>query len=386
MIGIISYNIHSVHMNYGAALHSWAFQQYLNRLGRDSVVINYFPASFKRHGLSYSIKYPFLNYKRFWNIPHLIYHITNWLVLGYFPNLRKYKKFSRFFNEKVKKTQNEYNQKVLKSISDIEGLGIDTFVAESDVIWKLAINGIFDGVFFLQFPSAEGKRKVAYAPSLSSRPFTKYEEEQFLKLVSDFTAISTRERQGAEYLTKTLKKNVEWMLDPTLLLDECDYLPIAKLPQEQDYILLYNCMRNDQEMVKEAEAYAQRKGKKLIEVSNWNINRLINKHKVVTDAGIEEFLGYFKNASEVICNAFHGVCFSVIFKKPFYVFQRDNSDYRMKNITDELGLVSRFVPCHNKHLPEGDLVIDYDDVYRKLGIHRQRSFKYIEDYILLSQK
>ncbi len=164
MIGIISYNIHSVHMNYGAALHSWAFQQYLKQKGRDSVVINYFPASFKRHGLSYSIKYPFLNYKRFWNITHLIYHITNWLILGFTPNLRKYKKFSRFFNEKMKKTQNEYSQKELKSISDIEGLDINTFVAESDVIWKLAVNGTFDEVFFLQFPSAESKRKVAYAP------------------------------------------------------------------------------------------------------------------------------------------------------------------------------------------------------------------------------
>ena len=369
-------------MNYGAALHSWAFQQYLMKKGSDSVVINYFPANFKSHGLSYSIKYPFLNYKRFWNLSHFIYHITNWLILGFLPNLRKYKKFSRFFNEKMKKTKNGYSQKELKSISDIEDLDINTFVAESDVIWKLAVNGTFDEIFFLHFPSAEGKRKVAYAPSLSSRPFTKHEEDNFLKLVSDLTAISTRERQGAEYLTQLLKKNVDWMLDPTLLLDEMDYLPIIKLPQEQGYILLYNCMINDQEMVKEAELYAKRKGKQLIEVSNWNINRVINNHKVVTDAGIEEFLGYFKNASEVICNAFHGVCFSVVFKKPFYVFQRDNSDYRMKNITDELGLSCRFIAYDSKHLPLVDNQIDFVEVYNKLYKHRQRSYKYIEDYIL----
>ena len=369
-------------MNYGAALHSWAFQQYLKKNGCDSVVINYFPAGFKRHGLSYSTKYPFLNYKRFWNIPRFIYNITNWLFLGFIPNLRKCKKFSLFFNDKLKKTQKEYRQKDLKSISDIEGLNIDTFVAESDVIWKLTTNDTFDEIFFLHFPSAEGKRKVAYAPSLSSRLFTKYEEEQFLKLVSDFTAISTREKQGADYLTKILKKNVDWMLDPTLLLDEKDYLPITKLPQERDYILLYNCMRNDQKMVKEAELYAQRKGKQLIELSNWSINRLINKHKVVTDAGVEEFLGYFKNASEVICNAFHGACFSIVFKKPFYVFQRDDSDYRMKNITDELGLSSRFIACDNKHLPLVENQIDFDEVYKRLYEHRQRSYKYIEDYIL----
>lgn len=382
MVGIISYNIHSVHMNYGAALHSWAFQHYLNKVGCDSVIINYFPASFIRHGIPYSIKFPFLNYKRFWNVPSLLIHIMNWLLLGFVPNLRKYKKFSCFFDDKIKKTNNEYSQKELKSISNIEGLDIDTFVAESDVIWKLAINGTFDEVFFLQFPSAEGKRKVAYAPSLSSRPFTQDEEDKFWKLVSDFTAISTRERQGAEYLTKILKREIDWMLDPTLLIDECDYLPITILPQEKDYILLYNCMINDQLMVKEAEAYAQRKGKKLIEISNWNINKLLYDHQVITDAGIKEFLGYFKNASEVICNAFHGVCFSVIFKKPFYVFQRDNRDYRMKNITDELGLSLRFVPYDNKHLPLVDHQIDYDEVYKTLYIHRQRSYKYIEDYII----
>lgn len=40
MVGIISYNIHSSHMNYGAALHSFAFQVYLQRLGVNSVVVD----------------------------------------------------------------------------------------------------------------------------------------------------------------------------------------------------------------------------------------------------------------------------------------------------------------------------------------------------------
>ena len=32
-VGIISINKHSLYLNYGAALHSFAFQKYLNRLG-----------------------------------------------------------------------------------------------------------------------------------------------------------------------------------------------------------------------------------------------------------------------------------------------------------------------------------------------------------------
>lgn len=372
LIAIISYNINSKHLNYGAALHSYAFQKYLEKLGCKSVIINYTPLKIE----NYHIKYPILNRPFSTSFKGYMYHFCNW-GLGFFSNLRKYRKFQRFFHEKTYITRNAYQYKDLINLSRIENYDFDTFVCESDVIWKTYDDIKFDDILYLNFPAANNKKKVAYSPSLSSKPFNSEELATFKQLVSSFSAISCREQQGAKYLSDILGKNIEWVLDPTLLLDAEDYKPIIKEPKEKGYILLYNCMVNDQSMVKEAIKYAQKKGKKLIEVSNWYVNKLYYNHTVKTDLGIEEFLGYFKNADEVICNAFHGLCFSVIFKKEFYLFIRDETDYRMQSITNALGLSSRLVLWSNRHIPTNVQKINYPEVYYRIAVHRKRSHLFI---------
>ena len=46
-VATISFTTHSRHLNYGAVLHGWAFQQVLKRMGCESVVIDYLPRSLK---------------------------------------------------------------------------------------------------------------------------------------------------------------------------------------------------------------------------------------------------------------------------------------------------------------------------------------------------
>lgn len=377
LVALISYNIHSDHMNYGAALHSFAFQQYLYKYGIRSIIIDYYPKMLEGR----NIKYPFLNFLRIWHIRTFVRHQLNWLR-GFFSNIRKYKKFERFFELYTKKTKKCFSHVELMTATSIEGLPIDTFVCESDVIWKLYSKYDFNDVFFLNFPSAENKRKVAYSPSLGARTFDKEEERMFVKLISDFAGISTRERQGANYIKELTGRNVDWVLDPTLLLNDDDYDKIATAPKEHGYILLYNCMVNDHVMIREAESFAKKRGKRLIEISNWSINKMKYNHTVKTDVGIEEFLGYMKYADFVICNAFHGFCFSVIYRRPVFLFQRDSSDYRMKNITDALGLSDRMIPYYDKHIPVDIKDIDYDAVYKLLENHRNRSYNFINKYII----
>lgn len=364
-------------MNYGAALHTYAFQQYLKRHGIESVIIDYFPLALEGR----SIKYPFLNFRHIGKIRDFLRHQVNYLG-GFHSNLIKYHKFNGFFKCHTIKTRHRYNHQELMSVPSIEQFPIDTFVCESDVIWKLYSRKGFDDVFFLNIPAAKNKRKVAYSPSLGSRPFDLEEEKIFKEFIKDFHGISTREQQGAVYIQKLTGCDIDWVLDPTLLLDDNDYDNIITPPKERGYILLYNCMVNDQKMVHEAETYAKKKGKQLIEISNWYINKFKNKHTVKLDVGIEEFLGYMKYADTVICNAFHGFCFSVIFRRPVFLFQRDTSDYRMNNITDALGLSDRMISVDNKHIPLNIKPIDYEHVYKLLLGHRERSYKFIDKYII----
>lgn len=377
MIGIISYNINSKHLNYGAALHSYAFQKYLEKFGCDSVIINYLPLKIE----NYHIKYPILNPPYANTLNAWGYHFVNWGIGGV-SNLRKYYKFRSFFKNNTRITHKKYKYKNLTKLTNIENYVFNIFVCESDVIWKAYHDIKFDDVFYLNIPIAEGKKKIAYAPSLGSKPFSAEETLEFKKLTSSFCAISIRESQGAKYVSSLLGKKIDWVLDPTLLLEAEDYEKILIEPKEKNYILVYNCMLNDRTMVREAEKYANKKGKQLIEISNWLANIFYFNHKIKTSLGIEEFLGYFKYADEIICNAFHGFCFSIIFKKDVFLFQRDNSDYRMQNITDALGLSSRFIRVNDKRIPIQNNKIDFDLVYKKLYVHRKRSELFIQNNIL----
>lgn len=377
LIAIISYNINSKHLNYGAALHSYAFQKYLEKMGCKSVIVNYTPLKIEH----YHIKYPILNRPSSRGLRGYLSHFIIW-GLGFFSNLSKYNKFHRFFIKNTTTTKRSYHYKDLIDRTQIENYNFDTFVCESDVIWKTYDDIKFDDILYLNFPAANNKKKVAYSPSLSSKPFSSEEEETFKKLVSSFTAISTREQQGAEYLSKILNKDIEWVLDPTLLLDAVDYEPIIIKPKEKNFILVYNCMLNDKSMINEATKYATSKGKKLIEISNWYNNKFNFKHKVKTNLGIEEFLGYFKYADTIICNAFHGLCFSIIFKKEVFLFLRDESDFRMQSITDQLALSSRLIGRKDKHIPNNLPQIDYSHVYSFLNKHRKKSNDFIKDNII----
>lgn len=166
------------------------------------------------------------------------------------------------------------------------------------------------------------------------------------------------------------------------MLDSNDYDPITAVPKERNYLLVYNCMTNDKQMLLEAAKLAEQLNLEMIEISNYSINKIRFKHKVKTDLGIEEWLGYFKYADYVVCNAFHGCCFSVLFEKQFTLFQRDGSDYRMKSIVDGLGLTDRLIPYYDKRIPQTMSLIDYKNVNMRLSALRNQSFDFIERYIV----
>lgn len=376
-IAIVSYNITSKHMNYGAALHSYAFQQILNRYDQKSIIIDYVPLQME----GYNVKYPFLNVNLIKHPRGYLINAFNWM-LGLYENIRKYNHFNDFFEKYTCKTKYRYSRQTLLDLEKIEDFDFDICVCESDVIWKLYSDHKFDDIFFLNAPWAAKSRKVAYSPSIGSKPFEQRDVEKFKELTKNFYAISCREEEGANYISQVLDRNVTWVLDPTLLLDAIDYEKLAVKPKENHYLLCYNCMINDSKMLYESQKLADKLGLELIEISIFNQNKLKYRHKVKTGIDIQEWLGYFKYADFIVCNAFHGCCFATIFKKQFFLFVRDDSDYRMQSITRGLGVSERLVSVENKQIPDSFENIDYDIVYEKLAMLRKTSLNFIEKNIV----
>ena len=370
-VALISYTTHSKHFNYGAALHGYAFQRYLSERGCDATVVDYVPRELE----GYHWKWPILNAGRLWRNPVLMLrYFVRWSYSAR-ANLRKFRKFRAFLSSRMSVTPRRYHERDLVEGALSDG-GFDVFVCESDVIWKHHARFPLDRGFFLAFPAADAARKVAYAPSLAAAPFDESERDAVRAHLATFAAVSCRERAGAEYLSALTGREVPWFVDPTLLLTARDYEEIAIPPKERGYVLLYTCMKFNANMVREARRYAEGLGKKLIEVGNYGIDRLVFGHKVVDDAGIEEWLGLFMHADAVVCNSFHGVCFSVIFEKPFFAFSRDGGDLRFENICEALGLEGRLVQRDGK-IPADAPRVDFEGVRRRLEPLRARAESYI---------
>lgn len=376
-VAVVSYITHSRHLNYGATLHGWAFQQALKRMGCESVVIDYLPRSLKNH----HFKWPILDTFRCWRRPAVFARrFLQWLYSTR-ANLRKWRKFERFVHSQLVVTPETYTEDSLVAAERLGDLDPAVFVAESDVIWKRSRRFGMDRGFFLDFPAAAGKRKVAYAPSLAKVGFEGEDGERFARYVRTFSAVSSRERAGAEVLAGILGRDVPWLLDPTLLLSAADYAAIARPAKRKGYVLLYSCMKFNANMVREAKRLATRLGKPLVEVGNFGANRLIFGHEVIDDAGIEEWLGLFMGADAVVCNSFHGICFSLVFRKQFFAFKRAEDDWRFTGICSELGLGPRLLERDGR-IPDDVQDIDYRRINGILSGHVSRSLDFIENNIV----
>lgn len=355
-VGIISINRYSKHLNYGAALHTFAFQRYLDKHGVENTIIDFMPRFMK----GYSMKYPFLTPPPKRRVARTAF----WLVNAA-PNLVKYQKFMKFFDLHYRSTATKYDEESLRNAI----LPFDTVIFEADVIWSPHTTVGFENAYFGNLPSMQGMNKISYAASIGYTRFSEERQEQFRELLKGVDHISLREVPGAEFAQEFTDKPVTAVLDPTLLLDAEDYADVCVKPPEKGYVLVYNCLKNNMKMVRDAQKIAAARGLDVVEISVYIHNK--RDHTTHVSPGIEQFLGYFANADYVLTNAFHGLCFSTVFKKDFLAYARGTKDSRVTSLLGLLGLDEHFMPPKT---PAPDLPpIDWDEVYVKLEEQRRIS-------------
>jgi len=360
-IGIISINRYSKHLNYGAALHTFAFQRFLDQHSIENTIIDFMPRFMK----SYSMKYPFLTPPPKRKLARTAFWMANAV-----PNLSKYRKFMRFFDQHYRSTQTKYDEDSLRNAI----LPFDTVIFEADVIWSPHTTIGFENAFFGNLPSMRGMNRISYAASIGYTNFSAARQEEFRTLLEGVDHISLREVPGADFAREFTDKPVTAVLDPTLLLDAEDYADVCVRPPERGYVLVYNCLKNNRKMVRDAQRIAARRGLEVVEISVYVHNKL--DHTTHVSPGIEQFLGYMANADYILTNAFHGLCFATVFKKEFLAYARGTKDSRVTSLLGLLGMDDRFMPPKTpvpEHLP----AIDWAAVYARLAEQRKVSADFL---------
>ena len=345
--------------NVGSALQAYALQSTLSNMGYDVEIINYRRRELDNSWLTKKIKENFIYINKI------------------FPNVLP-ERFRFGFLE----FQNTYlkQSSLVHTIEDIGRVSADSgvIVCGSDQIWA---PNMFDKAYFLTFANDE-TRKVAYAPSIGLENIPAEMIEIYKKLLKRFDYISVREDRGVELLRERCGiEDVRQVLDPTLLVDKEHWTELIKkeISPKGQYIFVY--MLGEKMWQRDwIKRYAERNDKKIIWLSRHK------KDKAYADIfysimGPLNFLKHIENADYVMTDSFHGMVFSLLFHKQYYLFERfDVQDELSQN--SRIESLNRLLDTKNRVVKEnvsfGEEKIDYTKIDKKIEIERKKSLEFLK--------
>lgn len=359
--GIVSYNIYCNFTNYGSALQSWALQQAIDRLGAESVLVDYCPDVLRD-------KNPLYPLANMWDTDAESRRLCELSMSAIRENACK---FDEFYNKRFLKTQKKYTSENFADIMIDENL--DGFICGSDTIFCIDEFAGFDDGYYANYSCMKNGYAVAYAASFGDAHFT---PETYLTLnerLQNFKAIGLRESTMLSYVQKHTSVPSAKVLDPTLLLQPTDYDRLAAERQEKKPYLLLYARRYNPEMEVYAEKLAAENGWQIIEISLRADN--VKRHRMFYEAGVEEFISLVKYAEFVVTNSYHGMIFSMQYQRQFKVFTREQCDTKIAELLNLLGLADMLAFGNN---PLKLYKVDYKAVNSVLAQERQKSLKFLE--------
>lgn len=364
-IGIMTwYHYH----NYGSALQCTALSHVIRKLGYEPYLIQYHPRKTTCTIPTYRIK----------DIYHKVKKKVYINTYVPYTSKRREELFIEFLKSNISETE------VVDTFPELYQLNdkLDAFVCGSDQIWAPSC---FDDKYFLSYVQNTSKM-VAYAPSLGVNKIDDIIIKEKMKcLISRFKHISVRETQGAKIIRDLCNIEANVVLDPTLLIEANDWDKIigtSKIKEvNQQYILCYflGDERKYMDTVKKIASLANLQ----IVIIPTTTGQKTMVECIKDDIGPSEFLYLIKHASYVCTDSFHGVAFSINYKKPFTTFKRFKDtdkicqNSRIYSLLNLLGLKDRL--DGEKEIEHSLLKYDYNQVESKLIELRKESLCYLDD-------
>ena len=273
------------------------------------------------------------------------------------------------------------------------------FLVGSDVVWKSTLPKRCGYHFFLDFV-AGNKKKIAYAPSFGGE----WEADEIITntaryYLDKFDYISCRENEGVKICEDIFHVSCTQVVDPVFLIDYNNYHQLAdssKIMLPEKYIVSYvlgpgsskrQMLLSFKSMIDNSE---ETQLINIVNAGNEERGAQLLKLDTVQNLNVEDWLCYIKNCSIYIGDSFHGICFSIIFKKNFILIRNRISPSRCRfdTLLSICDLENRSIYADEDITERKDLLepIDYEKVYEKLGQYIERSKDYLTEALLSEHK
>ena len=287
--------------NYGAVLQTYALQQSICAFGHENVVLE-------------TISYP-KKCKKNMSLRSLLRNL--FFKISYLYRKTEVERLKQFFVDFHKTKLNLTRPYATMDELRNDNIDADCLITGSDQVWNFKTTPEFLDARLLCFGKPNAHR-FSYAASMKCIDFSDSEKEKLKKALSFFSGISLREENVKIFIENIIQKNCIRVLDPVFLLSQEKWNQIAKEPRYKgNYILCYQVV-NNKTLPKFAKKLSKQTGLPIISVCNGSF-RWFNADYSFFDVSIEEFLGFYKNASYILSASFHGVAMGLVYEKPVFL-------------------------------------------------------------------
>lgn len=250
----------------------------------------------------------------------------------------------------------------------------DLFLVGSDQLW----NPFFlDDSYLLTFVRGKNKARFSYGTSIGVNNIPTNLKKKYHKCLSKFNKITMREKTSANVLSNLLKRDVERVTDPVLLLTKEEWIAFAidsniKTKYPDKYILCY-FVGNEKNQWEEAKERAKETGLPIvcIPMNKWDME---SDTTLINECGPKEFTHLIMNASYVYTDSLHALMMSFIFNKKVELFER----FINKNRTLIDTRIADFLSIFDL---EDTSKLDYIEINRLIKRERERSLKILEEML-----
>lgn len=345
-IGIVTM---PVRCNYGGALQSYALQYFLRSKGYDPIVIDC-----RRRATAASACH-------------------QWIERNVL-----YRHFTAFARQYMHRTPRLTDDAKLRAAAD----ECAAVIAGSDQVWRLSMIQGVERHYFLDFVP-DAVRRIAYAASFGTddlEPCDTTLQADLQRLVKRFYAISVREDKGIEICRRHWNAEACRVLDPTLLAGREAFDPIARQARPSQGELFYFFLGDRSSETAHLQQAAARAGKRAFTVNAGRTLR-ISKFAFAFYPPVESWVRAFADAEAVVTDSFHGVCFALLYGKPFYVVGNTaGGTSRIRSLLAMTGTEQRYITdiaSYKDYKQFAAPTIDYTTVWQRLAEEREKSEQFL---------
>lgn len=239
----------------------------------------------------------------------------------------------------------------------------EKFIFGSDVIWK----DTREYVYFADWIKGK-KTLIAYGASFceNQQPAPDWYKRGCMRR---FDAVSVREKSGIDICRDYAGIDATHVIDPSLLLHPKDY----------------QCIIDDGKVEIPCGKYA-------VYYTFWKFNPydvcldmpLYNAFKDGSNhsRSFAQWLALIQNAALVITSSFHGICFSLLYNRPFvYLAKPGEDNERAKSLLTKFGLDERLIVCSEKEIADAvaHMQINWSEVNKKIDAFRIFSLNWLKN-------